>query len=189
MLDGWHEFYELLGTAAAALLALLFVAASIGASVLTHDRAGPTRHLLEPSCFSLLQYSVPQPLGAYPDADAAHLRTDDPDAAAGSLIYSIFIFAPAPDRRHCRPSRPDRVRRIPIAAYAAGVVAAYLLLTHAITASLNVIAAASLLLLVVNIRNAWDLLIALARRATQAQPGRGDAGTPPAPGATKPPSP
>ena len=33
MLAPWHEFYALLGTAAAALVALLFVAVSIGASV------------------------------------------------------------------------------------------------------------------------------------------------------------
>ena len=34
---GWHEFYGLLGTAAAALVALLFVAVSIGTSVLTPE--------------------------------------------------------------------------------------------------------------------------------------------------------
>ncbi len=35
MLAPWHEFYSLLGTAAAALIALLFVAVSIATSVLT----------------------------------------------------------------------------------------------------------------------------------------------------------
>jgi hypothetical protein len=34
LLEHWHEFYLLIGTAAAALVALLFVAASIGASAL-----------------------------------------------------------------------------------------------------------------------------------------------------------
>ena len=29
MLDGWHEFYGLLGTSAATLVALMFVAASV----------------------------------------------------------------------------------------------------------------------------------------------------------------
>ena len=37
MLAQWHEFYALLGTAAAALIALLFVAVSIGTSVMTPD--------------------------------------------------------------------------------------------------------------------------------------------------------
>jgi len=41
MLDGWHEFYILLGTAAAALVALLFVAVSIGAGFLSRETPAP----------------------------------------------------------------------------------------------------------------------------------------------------
>ena len=37
MLAQWHEFYALLGTAAATLIALLFVAVSISTSVLTSE--------------------------------------------------------------------------------------------------------------------------------------------------------
>ena len=37
MLTQWHEFYALLGTAAAALVALLFVAVSIATDVLTSE--------------------------------------------------------------------------------------------------------------------------------------------------------
>ena len=37
MLEGWHDFYILLGTAAAALVVLLFVAASIGAGYLSAE--------------------------------------------------------------------------------------------------------------------------------------------------------
>jgi hypothetical protein len=40
VLKDWHEFYLLIGTAAAALVALLFVAASISAGFLTPNRAG-----------------------------------------------------------------------------------------------------------------------------------------------------
>jgi hypothetical protein len=46
MLEDWHDFYILLGTAAAALVALLFVAASIGASMLTPERTRATRTYL-----------------------------------------------------------------------------------------------------------------------------------------------
>ena len=42
LLEHWHEFYTLVGTAAAALLALLFVAASLGVGILSKDyRAAP----------------------------------------------------------------------------------------------------------------------------------------------------
>ena len=42
ILKYWHEFYMLTGTAAA-LVALLFVAASIGAGFLTPERAAASR--------------------------------------------------------------------------------------------------------------------------------------------------
>ena len=44
----WHEFYVLLGTAAAALVALLFVAVSIGVGFLTPERATATRTFISP---------------------------------------------------------------------------------------------------------------------------------------------
>src|SRR5437870_11441690 len=47
-LEQWHEFYLLLGTAAAALVALLFVAVSVGSRVLTPERAAGTRTFVSP---------------------------------------------------------------------------------------------------------------------------------------------
>ena len=48
MLEHWHEFYLLLGTAAGTLVALLFVAASIGEGYLNTRRAGATRTFMSP---------------------------------------------------------------------------------------------------------------------------------------------
>ena len=47
----WHDFYMLLGTASAALVALLFVAVSIGASLITPDRSTATRTFMSPAVF------------------------------------------------------------------------------------------------------------------------------------------
>jgi hypothetical protein len=47
----WHDFYMLLGTASAALVALLFVAASIGASFFTPERSIATRTFMSPVVF------------------------------------------------------------------------------------------------------------------------------------------
>jgi hypothetical protein len=187
MFEGWHEFYGLLGTAAAALLALLFVAASIGASALT--RAGPTRTYLSPVVFHYSNILFLSLLALIPTLTPLVFGLIILIAAAGSLIYSIYIFVRL--LTDGIADLPDRIAygAVPIGSYAAGVVAACLLLTHRITTSLDVIATASLILLVVNIRNAWDLLLALARRAVQVQHDRADAGAPPAPDAAKPPSP
>jgi len=42
-LKEWHDFYLLVGTAGATLLALLFVAVSLGAGYLTEERRAGTR--------------------------------------------------------------------------------------------------------------------------------------------------
>ncbi len=42
-LEQWREFYVLLGTAGATLVALLFVAVSLGSGYLTESRAAGTR--------------------------------------------------------------------------------------------------------------------------------------------------
>ena len=51
MLESWHEFYALLGTAAAALVALLFVAVSIGIGLITAGAGSPTRTYTSPVVF------------------------------------------------------------------------------------------------------------------------------------------
>jgi hypothetical protein len=52
---------------------------------------------------------------------------------------------------------------VPMVCYATGLVSAWLIFKEQ-QAGLNLLAAAALGLLVVNIRNAWDLMISLARR-------------------------
>ena len=47
-LKGWHDFYLLVGTAGATLLALLFVAMPLGIGFLTQERQGPTRTFWSP---------------------------------------------------------------------------------------------------------------------------------------------
>src|SRR6202161_3196864 len=47
-LKEWHDFYVLVGTAGATLLALLFVAVSLGAGYLTEERQSATRTFMSP---------------------------------------------------------------------------------------------------------------------------------------------
>jgi hypothetical protein len=167
MLSAWHEFYGLLGTAAAALLALLFVAASIGASVLTPERASATRTYISPVVFHYSNILFLSLIALIPELTPTAFGITILVATAGSLFYSVYIF-----QRLLRDGIADLADRlaygaVPLVAYSVGLVSAYLLLTRTAEVSLYLLAAATLLLLVVNIRNAWDLLIALARRATQ----------------------
>jgi hypothetical protein len=162
VLEGWHEFYVLLGTAAAALVALLFVAASVGAGFLSADNTGPTRTFMSPIVFHYTFILLVSLVALMP------LQSD---AALGSLIgavamvglgYSIFISV-----RVMGETLADRADWVgygagPFVAYAAMVAGAGCLPVHAATGAI-VLAGALTLLLLVNIRNAWDLLLAMVR--------------------------
>jgi hypothetical protein len=187
MFDGWHEFYALLGTAAAALVALLFVAVSVGAIAMTPERAGGTRTFISPVVFHYSNILFLSLVALVPGQTPKLFGAIIGVAAFGSLVYSIYTFV-----RVLYSSMADLADRLaygsmPVLVYAAGLVVAWLLLTGRVETGLNVLAGAALLLLLVNIRNAWDLMISLARRTaeiTRSGNGGADAGAP-----NQPPSP
>jgi hypothetical protein len=164
MLDNWHEFYELLGTAAAALLSLLFVVASIGANALSAESAGATRTFMSPVAFHYANVLFLGLVALIPTQTWQSFGLVLGVAAAVSLVYSMVILV-----RVLRDSRADMADNlaygaVPSVCYAAGLVASFLILKQS-AAGLEVLAGAALLLLVVNIRNAWDLMLAMARRS------------------------
>jgi hypothetical protein len=168
MLSDWHEFYALLGTAAAALVALLFVAVSIGTSVLTRDPESRrnTATYMSPVVFHYANVLFLSLIALIPTQTWESFGVVIGVAAAGSVVYSIVIAV----RVHRNPisDLSDRLCYgiIPMFCYAAGLAVALLMLEEK-PAGLNLLAGAALLLLVVNIRNAWDLMISLARRVNR----------------------
>jgi hypothetical protein len=163
MLHGWHEFYGLLGTAAAALVALLFVAASIGANIFTAESAGATRTFMSPVVFHYTNILFLSLIVLIPGQSRLSFGVTIAAAALGSLVYSIVTFLRV--LRHSMADFADRIGygSVPLITYSAGIVSAWLIL-NGFDAGLYVLATAALALLVVNIRNAWDLMLSLARR-------------------------
>ena len=165
MLTPWHEFYALLGTAAAALVALLFVAVSIGTSVLTPDPESRrnTSTYLSPVVFHYANLLFLSLIALIPTQTWESFAVVIGVAGAGSVIYSIVIAVRV--HRNAMSDLADRLcyGAIPALCYATGPIAALFLLDEK-PAGLNVLAGGALLLLVINIRNAWDLMISLAQR-------------------------
>ncbi len=164
MLAEWHEFYALLGGAAAALLSLLFVVASIGASGMTPESAGATRTFMSPVAFHYANVLFLGLVALIPVQTWESFGLTLGVAAVASFIYSIVILV-----RVLRDSRADMIDNmaygaVPVVCYATGIVSSFLILKES-AAGLNVLAGAALLLLIVNIRNAWDLMLSMARRA------------------------
>ena len=80
----WHDFYMLLGTASAALVALLFVAVSIGASFLSPERSTATRTFMSPVVFHFSTLLIISLIAMVPSHTAL------------SLVIGIAAVAPSP---------------------------------------------------------------------------------------------
>jgi len=170
MLEGWHEFYILLGTAAAALVALLFVAASIGVGYISLARGSPTHTYTSPVVFHYTYILFVSLVALFPINTDWSLAATIGVSAAIALGYSCFIFA-----RVMRATSIDLDDRIgygasPLAAYAAALAAAVFIFERSAVGP-PLLAGALILLLLINIRNAWDLTLFFAqRRGKEGQP-------------------
>jgi len=168
MLAQWHEFYELSGTAAATLIALLLVAVSISPSVLTSEPESRrnTSTYLSPVVFHYANLLFLSLIALIPTQTWESFGLVTGAAGIGSVIYSIVIALRV--HRNSISDLADRLcyGAIPALCYAMGPVVTLLLFEDK-PAGLNLLAGAALLLLVINIRNAWDLMLSLARRVNQ----------------------
>jgi hypothetical protein len=159
----WHDFYMLLGTASAALVALLFVAVSIGASFLTAERSIATRTFMSPVVFHFSTLLLTSLVALVPSHTALSLATGVALIAIAGLGYSSMVLVGL-----ARASVSDIADRFgygffPLAAYLAMLAAAGLIVSQAALGA-DILAAALLVLLAVNVRNAWDLMLAFARQ-------------------------
>jgi hypothetical protein len=169
MLEHWHDFYILLGTASAALVALLFVAASIGAGLISAQRSTATRTYMSPIILHYTLVLFISLMALIPDMTDWALAAIVTIVALAGLGFSIVVLIGV--LRYAGSDLADRFGYggSPLAAYAAALAAAGFLFAHS-TIGPNVLAAALVLLLLVNIRNAWDLMITFVQRHTDQKP-------------------
>jgi hypothetical protein len=166
VLEHWGEFYLLVGTAAAALVALLFVAASIGAGMLTRHAGGPTRTYMSPIAFHFTSALFVSAAALVPTHTRLTLGVLIALNAVAGIVYCAFVL-----RRLFTDNISDLADKlcygvIPLFAYLAGVAAAWLIFAGSNHAP-EFLAGTVVLLLVVNIRNAWDLMLTLSRRRVE----------------------
>jgi hypothetical protein len=159
----WHDFYMLLGTASAALVALLFVAVSIGASFLTPERSVATRTFMSPVVFHFSMLLLISLIALAPSHTALSLAIGIVLVAVAGLGYTTVVLVGL-----ARASVSDIADRFgygifPLASYLAMLAAAGLVISQTALGA-DILGAAVLVLLAVNIRNAWDLMLAFARQ-------------------------
>ena len=163
-LHEWHEFYVLLGTAGATLLALLFVAVSLGTGFLSNKDQRGTRTFMSPvlihftSVFFLSAVCLVPSHG--PVFFAILIGATAILGAAVSIVISVWVV-----RTEMTQYVPDYFAYglLPVGAYLALMVASVMIYLGRDYA-LEVLAGGLLLLAIVNVRNAWDLTLSMVRR-------------------------
>ena len=158
LLHAWHDFYVLIGTAAATLIGLMFVAASIAASYMTEQHQAGIQSFYTPTVVHFATVLITcvvlvAPLGATP------LGVLLLAIGAAGLSYASFVWVrmgrggfTANIDRGSILVRGLAGRRSPLL-----VAAVVMLLLLRDERSLEVLAVAIVLLLLAAIRNAWDI--------------------------------
>jgi len=168
-LQEWREFYVLVGTAGATLVALLFVAISLGAGILTDKRAAATRTFYSPVVVHFTAAFFISAIGLFPAHRAAVFAALIGACAAIGGAVSVFTTVQLLRHGWTRYVQDHLAYGLlPAISYAALLVAAAMIITENENEyALDVLAGALLLLLIVNIRNAWDLTVSMVRHQSR----------------------
>ena len=163
-LKEWHDFYVLVGTAGATLLALLFVAVSLGAGYLTEERQSATRTFMSPVVVHFTSVFFLSAVALFPWHQAKFFAALIGVTALIGAIHLDLHHGPGRAHRH------DELcggllglRLLPGLGYLALLAAAVSIYLEK-DFGLDALAGALLLLAIVNIRNAWDLTLTMVRR-------------------------
>ena len=163
-LEKWHEFYLLIGTAGVTLTGLLFVVVSLGPRLTSERHGDSTRAFLSPNAVFFTTTLVVSAALMVPSLPANVAGALLCAGAVGSLGYLVYTRAHAHWRRNKLPFL-DWIWFIglPFAAYGLLLLSGIGVLLQAPLA-LHGVAVALLLLLVVGIRNAWDMVIWVSQK-------------------------
>jgi hypothetical protein len=168
MLGPWHDFYMLVGTAAATLVGLMFVAASVGTGVFTHERQVGLRTFLSPTVVAFSGVLATSLIGVLPVFGWG---------LPGLLLIGIGVLGAVYSWRVWRRmvhggiatsiDLEDRIwyTVVPAVAYLVTAAAGAALGAEP-AAACAMLAVGTCLLLLAGIRNAWDMTtwIVLRRR-------------------------
>jgi len=164
LLHEWHDFYLLVGTAGATLVALLFVAVSLGTGFLTEKRAAATRAFYSPVVVHFTVVFFISAACIAPVRNFTILAATIAIAALVGIGVSGFTIVQLLRNRWTQYVRDHLAYgALPAVCYAALLAAAAMIYTQSKYAP-DDLACALILLLIVNIRNAWDLMLSMVRR-------------------------
>ena len=163
-LEKWHDFFLLIGTAGVTLTGLLFVVVSLGPGVIARNRASGVRAFVSPNAVYFTTALVVAAVLLVPALSPMEIGALLCVGALAALAYLGYTKAHA----QWRQSKLDVLDWI----WFVGLpFVAYLLLffagagfLFAVDFSMHAVGLALILLLVIGIRNAWDLVIFISHK-------------------------
>jgi hypothetical protein len=156
----WHEFYALLGTAAATLVGLLFVAATVASGVFSADRQAPIRMFLSAT---VVHFSSVLAASLIVLAPVPGWLLGAMVLACGLLgvgYYGLALHDATRDGLIRNVDLEDRTwyAALPIGAYVAEALAGALLIARS-GDGIAVLAVSLGALLIIGLHNAWDITV------------------------------
>jgi hypothetical protein len=164
LLEAWHDFYLVVGTGAAALTGLLFVIVSLGPRVVAPQANKGVRGFVSPIATHFTTVLVASSIMLVPGLPPSVLGGFLLGGGCGGIVYTAWTRVHQLWRAN-NLSVLDWIwfAAMPVLCFAL-IAAAGALITMGVAIGLYVIAGSTLLLTVVAIRNAWDIVLWVAKR-------------------------
>lgn len=177
LIEDWHDFDLLVGTAAATLVGLMFVAASIGASIYTEKNRAGMQAFIRPTVVHFTSVLVLALLALVPTHEWLTLAGLLALVGVAGGVYSANLWMQLFVRRRFDVDIVDRLfyAALPSLGYLLLLLAAFFLLRQS-EAGLDLLAAAQITLLLAGIRNAWDMMMWIVIRVPTTEVGAREPG-------------
>lgn len=161
-LSEWRDFYVMIGTASGALVGATFIVVTLTAGV--PNRMLGIRGFISPTAVHLASVLVGSAILAIPNISALAVMLL---LGVGGLMGTVYGAIVVNRIWKLKLDLADRCcyGLLPIAAYAAMLAAALMIMLR-VDSPLYVLAASLLLLLIVGMRNAWDMASFMILRNT-----------------------
>ena len=158
-LEVWHDFYVMTGSAAAALTGLLFVIVTLAPHIVARSVDTGVRSFISPIAVHFTAAMTVSAVMLAPDLPAALLGGALMTGGVGLIVYMLWTRA---NRQWLASRLPilDWIWYIglPIAAFLLIIGSGIAIVLHA-TFGPYTVAGATVLLIIIGIRNAWDIVV------------------------------
>jgi hypothetical protein len=172
-LQEWETFYVITGSAGGALTGLQFVVIALRPEIIAEAGEGGVRAFATPNVMHFCGVLLVAAVAAIPHQTATSLALCLAGVGIGGLALSTWVAVQARRQSAYQPVLSDWIWHValPFVVYAAVAFSAGILLRRP-AAALDVVGVASLALLFIGIRNAWDSAVWIAAGRRSPRPPR-----------------